>query len=88
MKSEIRSYLSSIGSRGGRKSRRRLDPETARSMVRVREAKRAFRKFHARCFWAFDPSYVVTEKDIPWICDQLMRYGGHEGWRQGARLCR
>lgn len=30
-----------IGSLGGRKSRRALDPETARNMVRAREANRA-----------------------------------------------
>jgi hypothetical protein len=41
--SKIRRYLAEIGARGGRKSRRKLDPETAREMVRVREAKRAER---------------------------------------------
>ena len=41
--SKIQRYLAEIGGRGGRKSRRTLDPETARQMVRVREAKRAER---------------------------------------------
>lgn len=31
-KSEISNYLAKIGSRGGKKSRRKLDPETARKM--------------------------------------------------------
>ena len=40
MKSTVKAYLAEIGRRGGRKSRRALDPETARAMVRVREARR------------------------------------------------
>ncbi len=42
---DIRRYLARIGARGGRKSRRTLDAETARAMVRVREARRAFRRY-------------------------------------------
>jgi hypothetical protein len=44
MDSEVRKYLSQIGRRGGKKSRRVLDPETARKMVRAREARRALRQ--------------------------------------------
>jgi hypothetical protein len=88
MKAEVREYLSQIGIRGGRKSRRFLDSEVARRMVRVREARRAFRRFRAKCFWSFNPEYVVRESDIPWVADQLMRFGGREGWETGARLCR
>jgi hypothetical protein len=44
----VKSYLAEIGSRGGRKSRRTLDPDTARAMVRVREARRAHRAYRAR----------------------------------------
>ena len=40
----IRRYLAEIGRRGGRKSRRRLDPATAREMVRLREARRTLRR--------------------------------------------
>ena len=40
----IRRYLAEIGARGGRKSRRVLDPETARAMVRAREARRIVRR--------------------------------------------
>jgi hypothetical protein len=38
-----RRYLAEIGRRGGIRSRRVLDPETARHMVRIREARRAAR---------------------------------------------
>ena len=88
MTPEVRSYLAEIGRRGGRRSRRVLNPDTARQMVRLREARRAFGRFHAACFWSSPRSYVVTADDIPWVARQLMTYGGREGWRLGGRLCR
>jgi hypothetical protein len=84
----VRQYLSSIGRRGGKKSRRTLDAKTARDMVRVREARRAFRRFREQCFWSHDPHYVITIHDTQWVADQLMRHGGQEAWKIGARLCR
>jgi len=84
----VRRYLSEIGRRGGAKSRRRLPPETARDMVRVREARRAFKRFHAQCFWWCDPHFMVSLEDVPWVADQLMKQGGREAWEVGARLCR
>lgn len=48
MQDSVRRYLAQIGSRGGRKSRRKLDAATARSMVRAREARRAIRETAAR----------------------------------------
>lgn len=88
MKSEVRKYLSSIGQRGGQKSRRVLDAETARDMVRVREARRAYRRFHSSCFWSFDPDYVVTSNDIPWVVAELRKHGGRAAWEAATRLCR
>lgn len=88
MSPEIRSYLAEIGRRGGQRSRRSLDPRTAREMVRLREARRAFERFRVRCFWSTPATYVVTAADIPWVARQLMTHGGREGWRMGARLCR
>ena len=81
-------YLAAIGRRGGRKSRRRLTPEAARNMVKVREARRAFREFYASCFWSSDPHYQVTLQDVPWVAEQLMRHGGRRGWETGRKLCR
>ena len=57
-------------------------------MVKVREARRAYQRFFTRCFWSFDPNYVVTEKDVPWVASRLMEFGGREGWELGAKLCR
>lgn len=88
MNKGVRAYLSAIGRKGGRKSRRQLEPDAARDMVKVREARRAFRRFHTRCFWSCDPGYLVTSRDVAWVADQLMTFGGREGWEIGARLCR
>lgn len=87
MKSVSR-YLAAIGSRGGRKSRRTLDPDAARAMVRVREARRAYRDFHATCFWSYRPEIVIRAEDIPWVAEQLMKHGNRRAWQTGARLCR
>jgi len=88
MEDVVRQYLCAIGQRGGRKSRRQLSAEQARQMVRVREARRAYRAFHARCFWSYAPDYRVTAADIPWVVDQLRRHGGRREWLAAEKLCR
>jgi hypothetical protein len=88
MTSAIRHYLARIGSRGGRKSRRQLDAEQARAMVRVREARRAYRAFHAQCFWSSPPDLEITAADVDWVAERLMRHGGLRAWQKGASLCR
>lgn len=87
MDEKVRAYLSSIGARGGRKSRRRLDSDQAQAMVRVRQARRAYRQFHASCFWSYDPEYRVTLADVPWVAEQLMKHGGRDAWEKAAKLC-
>ena len=84
----MRAYLANIGRRGGRKSRRALDPETARAMVRVRGARRAYRRFHARCFWSFDPEYIIGPSDVAWVVEQLRKHGGRDAWEVSRKLCR
>ena len=84
----MKSYLAEIGRRGGRKSRRVLDPDTARAMVRVREARRVYRRLYAECFWSFDPDYRIGLSDVGWVADQLRRYGGRDAWEIARRLCR
>lgn len=86
--SEIRKYLAEIGRRGGRKSRRHLDSATARDMVRVREARRAFRRYRVRCFWSSPSDLEIRLDDVPWVAEQLRKYGDRQAWRIGARLCR
>ena len=83
----VSAYLAQIGKRGGQKSRRCLSREDARNMVRVREARRAFREFHAQCFWFMPEDMVVTIKDIPEIVRGLRLNGGRRGFLLATKLC-
>ena len=87
MEREVRKYLSKIGRVGGIRSRRELDSETARRMVAVREARRAFRRFHASCFWSYRRDLVIGLADVPWVAEQLMKHGNRAAWRIGRALC-
>jgi hypothetical protein len=84
----VNKYLASIGRRGGLKSRRTLDPQVARDMVRVREARRAFHRFYTECFWSFRPDLTVSTDDVSWVAEQLKKHGGRDAWHVAARLCR
>ncbi len=86
-KSEIHAYLSRIGQAGGRKSRRHLSSEDARNMVRLREARRAFRMFHAQCFWHMPEDLPISQSDIPEIIRGLRTHGGRRGYLAAERLC-
>ena len=88
MQASVRKYLSEIGRRGGQRSRRKLSPETAREMVKIREARRAYRIFYAQCFWSYAPDLEIAAEDVSWVAEQLMRRGGRSAWQRGARLCR
>ncbi len=88
MDKSTRAYLAAIGRRGGITSRRTLDAETARNMVRVREARRAFARFYAQCFWSYRRDLVVGLADVPWVAEQLMKHGDRAAWRVGAALLR
>jgi hypothetical protein len=88
MKPGVKAYLAEIGRRGGLKSRRVLDSETARAMVRVREARRMYRQFHAQCFWSYNPRYRVGLSDVAWVAEQLRRHGRRDAWEAAGKLCR
>jgi len=87
MDDKVRSYLAAIGKKGGLKSRRVLSSAQAKEMVCVREARRAFRRFQASCFWSYDPDIRITIADVPWVAEQLMRNGNREAWVVGKKLC-
>jgi hypothetical protein len=87
MDDTVRKYLAQIGRRGGRKSRRILNPETARNMVRVREARRAYRRFHTTCFWSYPRDLEIGAEDVKWVAETLMKNGNREAWRIGRSLC-
>lgn len=57
-------------------------------MVRVREARRLYRRYFTQCFWSFDPDFEARAGDIAWVADQLRRHGGRAAWHDAERLCR
>ena len=67
--------------------KRKLNPEEAREMVRVREARRAYKKFYTRCFWSYSPDLKISAADVPWVAEQLRKQGDREAWEKAARLC-
>lgn len=79
-------YLAEIGARGGRKSRRTLDPDTARAMVRVREARRAFRRYRDECFATVAADREIGQEDVAWVAEHLIRLGSSEARKVGSRL--
>jgi hypothetical protein len=87
MDSSVQQYLSEIGRKGGRNSRRQLSPEAARNMVRVREARRAFQAYYTQCFWYMPRDLKVTLEDVPEIAHGLRQNGGREGFLLAAKLC-
>ena len=88
MDNAARRYLSEIGRRGGRASKRTLTPEQAREMVRVRLARRAFRDHFTECFWYCDPQLDISKTRVPWVAQQLRKHGDDATWLLADRLCR
>ncbi|HYW30504.1 MAG TPA: hypothetical protein VE869_03275 [Gemmatimonas sp.] len=78
--------VAEAGRLGGQRSRRHLSAETARVMVCVREARKAYRFHYLRCFWWARPDVIIRADDVPWVADGLRKHGGREAWRQAARL--
>jgi hypothetical protein len=55
---------------------------------KVALANRVFHEWFARCFWSWNPSAVITERDLPQVIQDLRANGGHAGYRIAAQLCR
>ncbi len=83
---EIKTYLRKIGAKGGRKSRRRLDPIQARRMVAVREARKAFRQYKTRCFWSFDPEWTIQNDQVPTVIQSLRNEGDAQAFMLAKKL--
>lgn len=56
-------------------------------MVRVREARRAFRIYYATCFWSYRADLTITAAEVAWVAEQLRKHGGRDAWTMAARLC-
>jgi hypothetical protein len=68
----VKNYLAAIGRRGGIKSRRTLEPEIARRMVGIREARRIARR--AAPATALDGTPVDTSVAAQAVQDALLRH--------------
>lgn len=55
---------------------------------RLELARKAFRDFHALCFWSYREDAEITEDKIPFIVRGLREHGGAAGYRVAAELCR
>ena len=55
-------------------------------MMRVREARRAFREFYTTCFWSYRPDLEIGVNDVEWVAETLGRNGNLEAWRAARRL--
>ena len=84
----VRDYLSRIGRVGGLRSRRLLTSAQSQQMLKVREARRAFKRFKTLCFWSYDPDLRISAADIPWVVEMLMKNGNRESWEMAERICR
>jgi hypothetical protein len=84
----VKAYLRDIGAKGGRKSRRTLDPAQARRMVAVREARKAFREYHPEIFWSAPKDMQVGEAEVPYVIDELRREGNREAFQKAGQLLR
>jgi hypothetical protein len=55
---------------------------------RVELARRAFKQFHAQCFWSYREDAEITEEKIPFVVRGLREHGGLAGYRAASELCR
>ncbi len=51
-------------------------------------AQRAFREFHARCFWFMRPDAEIVAEEVHYICERLRADGGRAGFLIAAEICR
>ena len=83
---ELKSYFAEIGRRGGQRSRRKLSTPEASKMVLVREARRAFKKFRASCFWSYKQDPNISIDHVDFIISCLKKNGGRDAWLTSAKL--
>ena len=62
-----------------------VDTEARRRRIEL--ARRAFRDFHAQCFWSYREDAEITEAKIPFVIRGLREHGGLAGYRIAAELC-
>ena len=65
-----------------------LQHPTPYSPEQLALAQRAFREFHARCFWFMRPDAEIVAEEVPYICERLRADGGRRGFQIAAEICR
>lgn len=65
-----------------------MSGQGARDMASVREARRAYHEVRSICFWSYKPDLVITIADVPWVVEQLRKYGNRKACEVAARLSR
>ena len=84
----VQAYLRAIGSKGGKKGRRQLDPSSARRMVALREAQKAYRQHHQEYFWSSPKNLVIGNDLIPFVIGGLMSEGNRSAFEKARRIKR
>ena len=64
----------------------KTNSDTTPAMVRVREARRAYRKYYAMCFWSYRKDLVIGPGDVEWVAETLRKNGDMRAWRVAGRL--
>ena len=82
------SHFTRIGPKAGSRIRRSRSSADDQDVVRVRDARRAFRDFYAQCFWYLRPDMQITLREVPQIVRGLRQNGGRQGFLVAERLCR
>lgn len=54
----------------------------------LEKAQRAFEAFYPQCFWWMKQNLQVSRENLGSIIKGLKEYGGHQGYRIAASLCR
>jgi hypothetical protein len=63
------------------------DADAEARQRRLELARKAYKDFHALCFWSYRPDAEILEDDIPWVVRGLRHNGGHKGYRIVTDLC-
>ena len=84
----MKKFMARNGSRGGKKSRRKLTPEHARKMVAVREAQKAYDRHRHQYFWSYRDGAKITYEDIDWVTQGMMNEGNRAAFEEARRIRR
>jgi hypothetical protein len=65
-----------------------VDEETKKEAWIAGRAQELFRRFHAQCFWHYDPDLEISTHNFQLVIDGLRKFGGREGFMLAEELCR